>query len=142
MFLPETVSQTSADPPPATETVLVVENESAIRTLVQIALERHGYTVLAAESGADALKISENHPGSIDLLITDVIIPDMNGPEISRQLALSRPRVSTLFMSGYMDDALTDHGLRVGHVDFIEKPFSPRVLAQRVREILDRAARD
>jgi len=136
------VSQTSADPPPATETVLVVENESAIRTLVQMALERHGYTVLAAESGADALRVSENHPGDIHLLITDVIIPDMNGPEISRQLAVSRPHLSTMFMSGYMDDALSDHGLRAGHVDFIQKPFSPRVLAQRVREILDRAARD
>jgi CheY-like chemotaxis protein len=68
--------------------VLVVENESAIRTLVQMALERHGYTVLGAESGADALRVSENHKGDIHLLITDVIIPVMNGPELSRQLAV------------------------------------------------------
>jgi two-component system, cell cycle sensor histidine kinase and response regulator CckA len=133
------VSQTSAASRPATETVLVVENESAIRTLVQMALERHGYRVLAAGSGADALEISNGHQGRIDLLITDVVIPDMNGPEIARQLAVSRPNLSTLFMSGYMDDSLTDHGLRAGHVDFIQKPFSPRVLAERVREILDRA---
>jgi DNA-binding response OmpR family regulator len=133
------VSQTSAAPPPATETVLIVEDEAAIRMLVRMALERCGYRVLTAESGTDALEVADRHQGDIHLLITDVMIPDMNGPDIATELAASRPNLNTLFMSGYMDDALTDHGRRAGHVDFIEKPFSPRVLAQRVREILDRS---
>jgi two-component system, cell cycle sensor histidine kinase and response regulator CckA len=132
------VSQTSAAHPPATETVLIVENESAIRNLVQLALERHGYRILTAGSGADAIQASKNHSGPIHLLITDVVIPDMNGPEIAKQLAITRPGLCTLFMSGYMDDALSQHGLESGHIDFIQKPFSPRVLAQKVREILDR----
>lgn len=134
------VSQTSA-PPPATETVLVVENESAIRHLVQMALERHGYHILAAESGADALRVAGSHAGRIDLLISDVVIPDMNGPEIARRLSTAHPELHTLFMSGYMDDALGEHGLGGEEVDFIQKPFSPRVLAQKVREILDRSRR-
>jgi len=121
--------------------VLVVENEAAIRNLVQLALERHGYHILAAESGADALRVASGHAGRIHLLITDVVIPDMNGPEIARRLAVARPGLTTLFMSGYMDDALGDHGLPREHVDFLQKPFSPRVLALKVREILDRFRR-
>ena len=131
------MSQTSAAPPP-TETVLIVENEGAIRNLVQLALERHGYRILAAESGTDALRVAHDHQGHIHLLITDVVIPDMNGPEIARRLTQSRPGLKTLFMSGYMDDSLGDHGLSSERVDFLQKPFSPRVLASKVREILDR----
>ena len=119
--------------------MLIVENEAAIRTLVQMALERHGYHVLCAESGSDALRVSSDHGGRIHLLITDVVIPGMNGPEIARHLAISRPDLTTLFMSGYLDDALGEHGLAPDHVDFIQKPFSPRELALKVREILDRA---
>jgi len=132
------VSQNSLSPP-ATETVLVVENETAIRNLVQMALERHGYHILAAESGADALRVADGYRGRIDLLISDVVIPDMNGPEIARRLSRSHPEVLTLFMSGYLDDALGEHGLSGDGVDFIQKPFSPRMLALKVREILDRS---
>jgi CheY-like chemotaxis protein len=120
-----------------TETLLVVENEPAIRNLLQMALRKSGYTVLAAESGREALEIVQGHTGRIDLLITDVVMPDMNGPELARRLAAIRPATPTLFMSGYMDDALGEHGVLPSHANFIQKPFSPRAIAQRVRDILD-----
>jgi two-component system, cell cycle sensor histidine kinase and response regulator CckA len=123
----------------ATETLLVVENEAAIKTLVQMALERHGYVVLTAESGSEALRLAAAHEGPIDLLITDVVMPDLRGPELARRLIEQRPALATLFMSGYTDDTLGDDtsSFRVP-VDFIQKPFSPSALAARVREMLDR----
>jgi two-component system, cell cycle sensor histidine kinase and response regulator CckA len=123
----------------ATETLLVVENETAIKTLVQMALERHGYVVLTAESGSEALHLAAAHRGPIDLLITDVVMPDLRGPELARRLLEQRPALVTLFMSGYMDDALgEDRSVLPVPVEFIQKPFSPSALAARVREMLDR----
>jgi DNA-binding response OmpR family regulator len=123
----------------ATETLLVVENESAVRALVQMALERHGYVVLAADSGSEALRLAAAHPGTIDLLITDVVMPDLRGPELARRLIEQRSDLATLFMSGYTDDALGDDTSSFPFpVDFIQKPFSPSALAARVREMLDR----
>ena len=122
-----------------TETLLLVENEAAIRNLLQMALRKNGYTVLAAESGREALELVRVHAGPLDLLITDVMMPDMDGPELVRQLTTIRPETRTLFMSGYMDDALGEHGILPANVNFIQKPFSPRVIAQRVRDILDGA---
>jgi CheY-like chemotaxis protein len=131
-------------PPPSehsgTETLLIVENEPAIRNLLQMALRRNGYTVLAAESAREALEIVRGHAGAIDLLITDVVMPDMNGPELVRELATIRPDTRALFMSGYLDDALGEHGVLPSHANFIQKPFSPRVIAQKVRDILDGAS--
>src|SRR5262245_50986482 len=89
-----------------TATLLVVENEAAIVALVQMALERHGYLVLTAASGGEALSLAASHQGPIDLLITDVVMPDLRGPELARRLVAERPDMLTLFMSGYMDDAL------------------------------------
>ncbi len=120
-----------------TETLLIVENEAAIRHLLQMALRRDGYTVLAAESGREALDLLRDHTGPIHLLITDVMMPEIDGPELVRRVSTIRPETRTLFMSGYMDDALGDQGVLPGNVNFIQKPFSPRVIAQRVREILD-----
>jgi two-component system, cell cycle sensor histidine kinase and response regulator CckA len=120
-----------------TETLLIVENESAIRHLLQVALRRNGYTVLAAESGREALQLVRNHAGPLHLLITDVMMPDMDGPELVRQLATIRPDTRTLFMSGYMDDTLGERGILSTNANFIQKPFSPGTIAQRVREILD-----
>jgi two-component system, cell cycle sensor histidine kinase and response regulator CckA len=123
----------------ATETLLVVENETAIKTLVQMALERHGFAVLTAESGGEALRLAATHSGPIDLLITDIVLPDLRGPELARRLVQQRPDLITLFMSGYMDDALgEDTSTLPVPVDFIQKPFSPSALAVRVREMLDR----
>jgi len=120
-----------------TETLLIVENEPAIRNLLQVALRRNGYTVLAAESGREALELVRNHDGAIDLLITDVMMPDMDGPELVRQLSTILPDTRTLFMSGYMDDTLGERGILSSNANFIQKPFSPRTIAQKVRDILD-----
>jgi two-component system cell cycle sensor histidine kinase/response regulator CckA len=123
----------------ATETVLVVENETAIKTLVQMALERHGYVVLTAESGSEALHLAAAYQGPIDLLVTDVVIPDLRGPELAKRLVAQRPTLATLFMSGYIDDALgEDTSSLPVPVDFIQKPFAPSALAARVRGMLDR----
>jgi two-component system, cell cycle sensor histidine kinase and response regulator CckA len=120
-------------------TLLVVENEAAIIALVQMALERHGYVVLSAESGSEALHLAAAHQGPIDLLITDVVMPDLRGPEVARRLVAERPDMPTLFMSGYMDDALgAEASVLPVPVDFIEKPFTPSALAAKVREMLDR----
>jgi len=120
-----------------TETLLIVENEAAIRNLLQMALRKNGYTVLAAESGREALDLVSTHSGPIHLLITDVMMPDIDGPELVRRLSTIRPETQTLFMSGYMDDALGDQGVLATSVNFIQKPFSPRTIAQKVRDILD-----
>jgi two-component system cell cycle sensor histidine kinase/response regulator CckA len=123
----------------ATETLLVVENETAVRALVQMALERHGYAVLTAESGSEALRLAAAHHGPLDLLITDVVMPDLQGPDLARRLVAERPGLATLFMSGYMDDALGEHAAALPVlVDFIHKPFLPSALVAKVREMLDR----
>ena len=127
-------------PPPAisgTETLLIVENEAAIRNLLQMALRKNGYTVLAAESGREALDLVSTHSGPIHLLITDVMMPDIDGPELVRRLSAIRPETRALFMSGYMDDALGEQGVLPSSVNFIQKPFSPSTIAQKVRDILD-----
>ena len=120
-----------------TETLLIVENEAAIRNLLQMALQKNGYRVLTAESGREALDLVNAHSGPIHLLITDVMVPEIDGPELVRRLSTLRPDTRTLFMSGYMDDALGEQGVLPSNVNFIQKPFSPRTIAQRVREILD-----
>jgi DNA-binding response OmpR family regulator len=122
-----------------TGTLLVVENEAAIVALVQIALERHGYLVLTAASGSEALRLAASYQGPIDLLITDVVMPDLGGPELAMRLAAERPDMPTLFMSGYMEDALGEAAsLLPVPVDFIQKPFSPSTLTAKVREMLER----
>jgi two-component system, cell cycle sensor histidine kinase and response regulator CckA len=121
----------------STETLLIVENEAAIRNLLQMALRKNGYTVLAAESGREALDLVSTHSGPIHLLITDVMMPDIDGPELVRRLSAIRPETRTLFMSGYMDDALGEQGVLPSSVNFIQKPFSPSTIAQKVRDILD-----
>jgi two-component system cell cycle sensor histidine kinase/response regulator CckA len=123
----------------AAETLLVVENEAAVKMLVQMALERHGYVVLTAESGSDALRLAAAHQGPIDLLITDVSMPDIRGPDLARRLVARRPGMPTLFMSGYIDDALREEASNLPcHVDFIQKPFWPSALTTKVREMLER----
>ena len=122
------------------ETLLIVENEAAIRNLLQMAFRRDGYSVLTAESAHEALAIVRDHIGAIDLVITDVMMPDMGGPELVKHLQSLRPQTRTLFISGYTDATLGDHGIVSGDVNFMQKPFSPRVIAQRVRDILDAAS--
>lgn len=119
------------------ETVLVVEDEETVRRLAKAILERYGYQVLTAGSADDALSLAESHEGTIDLLFTDVIMPNMNGCELATKLSAMRPDVKVLYASGYAEDVIARHGALDASESFIAKPYSPAVLAARVREILD-----
>jgi signal transduction histidine kinase/CheY-like chemotaxis protein len=136
------VHRTVETPAPlsGTETVLLLEDEPMVRNLVRHLLEIHGYTVLEAATGDQALLASASHPGRIDLLLADVVIPGgLSGVEIAERLRASRPGVKVLFMSGYTDDEVIRRGVSRGEVPFVQKPFTPAVLARRVREVLDEA---
>ncbi len=123
-----------------TETVLVVEDEDAIRALVVTILGKHGYHVLDARSGGDALLLCEQHEGTIDLLLTDVVMPRMSGRQLAERLRALRPGMSTLYMSGYTNDAVVRHGVMKNTIDFIQKPLTPAALSRKVREVLDAAS--
>ncbi len=97
----------------------------------------HGYTVLSAASPAEAVALSRKHAGTIDILVTDVIMPGMNGRELSLALATARPTLRVLYMSGYTDAAIAHHGILEPGTAFVSKPFTPDVLARKVREVLD-----
>ncbi len=117
-------------------TVLLVEDEAAILRLGRAMLEGLGYTVLAAPTPAEGLRIAASHPGTIDLLITDVVMPGMNGLELAGQLAAARPEVRCLFMSGYTADVIAHRGILNEGVQYLQKPFSRLELAAKVRETL------
>jgi DNA-binding response OmpR family regulator len=106
---------------------------------VRTVLRKAGYAILGAAHGHEALVIAQQHPGSIDLLITDVVMPQMGGRELAEQLSQVRRQIKVLFMSGYTDDAVVRHGLLMARVDLLPKPFSPLKLAAKVREVLDKA---
>ncbi len=120
------------------ETVLIVEDDDSLRKLSQKSLQPHGYRILVAENGEDALRISKEHDGPIDLLITDVVMPKMNGKEIAERLQPLYPRMKIIYMSGYTDDSIVHHGVLAPGLNFIEKPFSPEGLARKVREVLNK----
>jgi signal transduction histidine kinase len=125
----------------ATETLLVVEDEEIVREFVCAALSDQGYHVLSAVNGDAGLQIAGEYAGQIDLLITDVIMPGMNGPELSRQLSDLRPGIPVLFVSGYSDNDLAKHGTLPSEINFLEKPFSPASLNRKVRDVLDGSMR-
>jgi len=122
---------------PGTETVLVVEDEPEVRRLVERLLRGKGYRVLTAGSPADAVALAKAHEAAIDLLLTDVIMPGMNGRELARLLAPARPAMRVLYMSGYADAAMSQQGILPPGTAFVSKPFTPEVLARKVREVLD-----
>ena len=122
--------------PKGTEKILLVEDEQAVRALTRQILEMCGYQVLEAGDGLEAIKICEEADCEIDLLVTDVVMPQMSGGELAEQLSLSRPEMRVLYMSGYTDDAIVRHGLGDGSANFIQKPFTPETLAHKVREVL------
>jgi two-component system, cell cycle sensor histidine kinase and response regulator CckA len=126
--------------PRGTETVLLVEDEGAVRTIAHRVLERRGYRVLVAASGAEALAIDARHAGAIDLVVTDVIMPEMSGPALVEKLTARRPGLPVLFMSGYADRFLTEVGELPAGALLLQKPFTPSDLARDVRAVLDRAA--
>lgn len=122
-----------------TETVLLVEDEAAILNLGTALLRQLGYTVLAAGMPTEALRLAQEHPGDIHLLITDVVMPEMNGRDLARQLALFRPQMRCLYMSGYTADVISQHGVLDAGIHFIQKPFSLNDLAGAVRGALESA---
>jgi len=119
------------------ETVLLVEDEEELRALVRLTLEELGYTVLVAGDASQALDQAEQCQGAIDLLLTDVVMPQKSGRELSEELYTLRPEMKVLFTSGYMDDAVVRHGLLTAEVNFLPKPFTRSSLAAKVREVLD-----
>jgi PAS domain S-box-containing protein len=127
--------------PKGNEKVLLVEDEEGVRTLARLTLERCGYTILVARDGAEAVQIAEKHPGPIHLLITDVVMPGMGGQKLAEAMALCKPGIKALFMSGYTDDAVVRHGILHSEVPFLQKPFTPETIAQMVRKVLDAPVR-
>ncbi len=122
------------------ETVLVVEDEPAVVALIEEGLERLGYRVLAADTPTGALRLATAHAGGIDLLLSDVIMPEMSGPELAKLLVADQPRLRVLFTSGYTSDLMARQGLQLGDANFIQKPWTMCNLAAKVREVLDRSA--
>ncbi len=139
---PETTGQKPAVVRPApggSETILLVEDEGVVRDVSQRALEGLGYTVLAAESGEKALSLIASHAGPIDLLVTDVVMPRMDGYELAQRVAVLRPGTRVLYVSGYMDKEVVMRGVSRTSLSLLQKPFTIDALAVRVREVLSAA---
>ena len=119
------------------ETVLLVEDESALLVMAKRLLEGLGYTVLSAAGPGDALRLAEEHTGEIHLLLTDVIMPEMNGRDLAHRLATLYPKMKHLFTSGYTADVIAHQGILDEGVNFIQKPLSKKDLAAKVRKVLD-----
>jgi CheY-like chemotaxis protein len=119
------------------ETILLVEDETAILKMVKAMLESQGYTVLAASSPGEAISLVESHKAQIHILITDVIMPEMNGRELVNKLQSNYPGLKHLFMSGYTANVIAPHGVLDDGIHFIQKPFGLRNLSKKIRDILD-----
>jgi PAS domain S-box-containing protein len=148
--LPRTGEQASEAEAPSTEkdaadgseVVLLVDDEEAVRSLARRILKAKGYNVLEAGSGEDALERARKHPGRIDLLLTDVVMPGRSGPEIAQVLSRERPDLKVLYVSGYTHDDTLTRGLLESGVSFLQKPFGFEILARRVRDVLDETEKD
>jgi len=127
------------DLPGGTETVLIVEDEDILRNLCVRILEHLGYKVLQARNGTEAIVEVQGYGDRIDLLLTDVVMPGMNGSELATQLVLHNPEMKVLFTSGYTEDVISHHGVLAEGVSFIGKPYVPSSLARKVREVLGKA---
>lgn len=144
ILLPAVLHTTTGGPtevltvaPRGTETVLLVEDEADVREIARLILEIQGYSVLVAGSSAEALRIEAVQKGPIDLLVTDVVMPDAGGRVLAEKLRGRRPQIKVLFMSGYTDDAMIRNGVETAREYFIQKPFTPLSLARKVRETID-----
>jgi CheY-like chemotaxis protein len=123
-----------------TETVLVAEDEDGVRDLLRKTLTEYGYTVLTARHGRDALMLAGERAGEIDLLLTDIVMPEMSGRELAEALVDRRPDLKVLYISGYTDDEVLQRGVRGREVGLLRKPFATEELARRVRTLLDGGA--
>jgi PAS domain S-box-containing protein len=129
--------EASTDPPGGKEIVLVVEDEEEVRELLRYLLGRMGYQVLVAGGGAEALKVAEGHGVPIDLLVTDVVMPQMSGRQVAEAMGQRQPDLRVLYLSGHTNDARLRHGIAGAEVAFLQKPFTEAALAAKVREVLD-----
>ena len=118
------------------ETILVVEDEKAVRELTLKMMQQLGYTVLPAASGAEAIEVSRSFAGDIALLLTDVVMPNMSGRQLADILAKTRPGMKVLYLSGYTENTVVHHGVLEAGVDFLPKPFSREALSRKIRDIL------
>jgi two-component system, cell cycle sensor histidine kinase and response regulator CckA len=123
--------------PGGEETILLVEDEQIVRELAAKILKRLKYNIIPASNGAEALEIAQNYAGIINLLVTDVVMPGMNGRQLAEQLRLIRPQIKVLFTSGYTENAIAHHGIIDSNLNFIGKPYNSRDLAYKIRQILD-----
>ena len=117
--------------------VLLVEDNDAVRRLAFLSLQSYGYRILQASDGPQAANIAEQHQGQIDLLATDLVMPRMSGRELAQALLPRFPHMKVLYLSGYTDDAVVRHGILESDVNFLQKPFTPSSLANKVRRALD-----
>jgi PAS domain S-box-containing protein len=123
--------------PRGDETILLAEDDSAMRTLTQRVLESCGYTILEAAHGGEAVRLAENHAGTIHLLVSDVVMPEMGGRKLAERVVALKPGIKVLYLSGYTTDAVVRHGVLESEIAFLQKPFTPGVLVRKVREVLD-----
>jgi len=147
VYLPVSDESPGAEKPPVsgraasnrsgTETILLVEDNRQVRDLAEIILKREGYSVLTAESGHEALAVLDIHDGVLHLLLTDVVMPGMNGRELYQQVADRYPEVKVVYMSGYTDNVIAHRGVMDSGIHFIQKPFSVKDLAAKVQDVLD-----
>jgi CheY-like chemotaxis protein len=121
-----------------TETLLLAEDEDGVRELISGSLAAYGYTVLPARDGAEALEIGKTHRGPIHLLLTDFVMPQMNGADLAAQLSATLPEPRVLYISGYTNDALVQRQANVSHTNFLPKPFSMEDLARAIRAVLSK----
>jgi len=145
VYLPQVVSDprelgeevAEVAPPGGSETILLVEDEAVVRGLARRILEQAGYSVVEASRGDEALRFCAEHADEVDLLLTDVVMPEMSGKQLADQLKSQYPALRMVFMSGYTDESIVHHGVLDSSVEFIQKPFTPAALVRKVREVLD-----
>ena len=145
VYLPRTDEREEAEAPApvdtralqGAETVLLVEDEDLVRTFVSKVLTRRGYTVHAIADPAKALAYAQDHSGTIDLVFSDVVLPNMSGQTMVTQMRRNHPEARVLYMSGYADNAIVHHGMLDAGTAFLQKPFSADALARKVRDVLD-----